>query len=118
MFGQQGKATLMSLIVVAIIFIGGFMAFKFIGTGMEKKQIKKEVFDTLGSTRGADRENEQLEAIIESILEKRNVEILEIHAELEKSVIHYTFSYRILIDYLLFKRSEVVTVEDQIENYG
>jgi len=118
MNGQRGKATFLSLIALAILFIGGFMAFKYIGTSVEKKQIKKEVFDVLGSTRGADRNSEQLEAIIEGILKRRDVEILEIGAELEKGVIYYYFSYRIRIDYLLFKRDEVVTVEDQIENYG
>ncbi len=118
MNGQRGKATFLSMIAVVILFIGGFMAFKYIGTSVEKKQIKKEVFDMLGSTRGADRENAQLEAIIEGILQKRNVEILEIQAELEKGVIYYSFSYKIKIDYLLFKRIEIIVVEDQIENYG
>ncbi len=118
MKGQRGKMTFMSLIALAILVLGGFMAFKFIGTNVEKKQIKKEVYDTLGSTRGGDRSNEELKAAIDAILRKRNVEILEIYAEMKASVVYYSFSYKITIDYLFFKRSEIVEVEGQIENYG
>ncbi|MBN2346390.1 MAG: hypothetical protein JXO51_08350 [Candidatus Aminicenantes bacterium] len=110
----------MSVIALAILVVGGYMAFKFIGYNLEKKQIKKEVFDTLGSTRGADRSNEELMDLIESVLRKKKVEILEVYAELDRatSVIQYSFKYRIVTDYLLFKRREIVEVVDQIENYG
>jgi hypothetical protein len=110
--------TFMSLIAMTILVIGGYMAFQFIGSNLEKKQIKKEVFDTLGSTRGGDRENAALVAVIEEILLKREIEILEIAAELERGVIHYSFSYRMVTNYLFFKRTEVIEVVDQIENYG
>ncbi|MCU0235973.1 MAG: hypothetical protein MUC72_02700 [Acidobacteria bacterium] len=116
---ERGKMTFMSLIAMLILVVGGYMAFKYIGTGITKKQIKKEVFDTLGSTRGGDRDNAQLVAIIEDILVKKNVEILDVAAELDnRSVIHYSFSYRIETDYLFFKSSEVVDVEGAIENFG
>jgi hypothetical protein len=118
MSGQRGKITIMSMIAFLILAFGAFAAFKFVGTGLEKKQIKKEVFDTLGNTRGQDRTSSDLEALITSILEKKGVEIQEVHAEMERSVIHYSFTYKIVADYWLFKRSEIVTVVDQIENYG
>ena len=80
---QQGKITFMSLIVFCILVLGGFMAFKYIGTGIEKKQIKKEVFDTLGSIRGSDSSTTPRSgrSSIE-VLEEKVVEILEVFAEL------------------------------------
>lgn len=120
MRGQNGKMTFMSLIALAILVVGGYMAFKYIGTGIEKKQIKKEVFDTLGSTRGGDKSNAELVAMIEGILAKREVEILDVAASLDRgnSIIRYSFSYRIETNYLLFKRSEIVEIVDEISNYG
>jgi len=120
MNGQRGKMTFMSLIAMAILIVGGFMAFKYIGSGMEKKQIKKEVFDMLGSTRGGDKDDAELAAIIEAVLKKRPIEILDVAATLDRntSVIRYSFSYRIEVDYLFFRRSEIVEVIDQIENFG
>lgn len=120
MNGQSGKMTFLSLIAVAILVVGGYMAFKYISNNFQKKQIKKEVFDTLGSTRGGEKENAELVAIIEGILEKNNVEILEVAAELDRStaMIRYSFSYRVEINYLLFRRSEIVDVVGEIANYG
>jgi hypothetical protein len=120
MNGQRGKMTFMSLIAMAILLVGGFMAFKYIGSGLEKKQIKKEVFDTLGSTRGGDKDDAELVALIEEVLKKRQIEILDVAATLDRSnsVIRYSFSYRIEVDYLFFRRSETVEVIDQIENFG
>jgi hypothetical protein len=120
MNGQRGKMTFMSLIAMAILIVGGFMAFKYIGSNLEKKQIKKEVFDTLGSTRGGDKDDAELVGLIEEVLKKRQIEVLDVAATLDRgnSVIRYSFSYRIVIDYLFFRRSEIVEVIDQIENFG
>ncbi len=118
MKGQSGKMTFMSLIAIAILAIGGYMAFQYIGSNLEKKQIKKEIFDTLGSTRGGDRDDAALMAVIEEILLKHDIEILEIAARLEGGVIRYSFSYRMVTNFLFFKRDEVIDVVDQIENYG
>lgn len=115
---QSGKMTFMSMIAMVILVVGGYMAFQFIGSNLEKKQIKKEVFDTLGTTRGGDRDDAALVAVIEEVLLKHKIEVLDIAATLERSVIHYSFSYSMVTDFLLFKRSEVIEVVDQIENYG
>jgi hypothetical protein len=118
MYGQRGKMTFMSLIVLAILVLGGFMAFKFIGTNLEKKQIKKDVFNSIGEVRGRDFTSEELQGIIEGVLSKKGVEVLELNAELEKSMIRYSFKYKIETDYFLFKRSEIVAVEDEVPNFG
>jgi len=119
MNSQQGKITFISLIVFVILAFGAFLAFKYVGTNLEKKQIKKEVFDTLGNTRGGDMGNAEITALIEDILKKKGVEVLEVSADVNRSgLINYSFQYRINTDYFLFQRSEVVAVVGQIENYG
>lgn len=120
MYGQRGKMTFMSLIALVILVLGGFMAFKFIGTNLEKKQIKKDVFNAIGEVRGHDFTDAELQGIVEGILVKKGVEILELNASLDKgrALINYSFKYRIETDYWLFKRSEIVEVADQIENFG
>ncbi len=119
MKGQTGKMTFMSLITLVILVLGGFMAFKFIGSNLEKKQIKKEVYDTLGTLRGGSRGAAAMTETIEEVLSKKKIEVLELSSELDaKNVFHYYFKYRIVTDYLLFKKSEIVEVNDQIENYN
>jgi hypothetical protein len=120
MKGQSGKITFLSLIVFVILVLGAFMAFKYISGSLTKKQIKIEVFDTLGSTRGGDMGNAAVSELIEGILRKKGVEVLEVNAEVDaaKAMIHYSFKYKLVINYLLFEHVETVEVVDQIENYG
>jgi len=120
MNGQRGKITFMDLIVFLILVLGGFMAFKFIATAIEKKQIKKEVFDSLGSMRGGEMESSRIQAAIERLLEKKKIEILEVYAELDnnKGMIYFSYKYKIDTNYLLFRRSEIIEVVDEMASYG
>lgn len=118
MNGQAGKMTFMSLIAVAILAAGGFMAFKYVGSNLERKQIKKEVYDTLGIARASDRDEASLAKVIEGVLAKHQIEILDVGVEVRASVIRYHFSYRQDVNYLFFKRAEVVEVTDEMEAYG
>jgi len=110
----------MNLVVFAILVFCGLMAFKFIASGIEKKQIKKEVFDTIGSTRSGDTDNSQVIAIIESILEKNKVEILDVSVNVDKpkAMIYFSFKYKIDTNYVLFRHSEIIEVTDEIATYG
>ncbi len=120
MNGQRGKITFMNLVVFLILVLGGFMAFKYIATGIEKKQIKKEVFDSLGSVRGGETDNAELTAVIERILEKKQIEPIEVFAQLDKNkgMIYFYYKYKINTNYLLFRRSEIIEVEDEMASYG
>ena len=56
---------------------------------------------------------------IEGVLQKKKIEVLALSSELDaRNVFHYRFQYKLETDYLLFKKSEVVEVVDQIENYN
>lgn len=116
--GQQGKTTFMSLIMLAVLVLVGFWAFKYLAGGWEKKQIKKEVFDTLGTIRGGMRTEAELLKAIEDVMAKKDVELLELGGELGPTVFRYSFTYRMVTDYLLFKKTETVRVDDQIENFN
>ena len=114
MNGQRGKMTFMSLIALVILVLGGFMAFKY-----HRHQPGKEA-DQEGGLRRHRRgprprfhRRQELQGIIEGVLQKKGVEILELIAELDKgkAMIHYSFKYKIDTDYLLFKRSEIVEVD-------
>ncbi len=118
MRNQQGKMTFMSLIMLAILVVGGFWAFKYLGSGWEKKQIKKEIFDTLGTIRGGMRTEAELLKAIEDVLAKKDVELLDLSGELGPTNFRYRFSYRMVTDYLFFKKSETIQVDDQIENFN
>jgi hypothetical protein len=120
MNGQQGKITFLSLIVFLIVVFAGFMAFKYIANSLEIKQIKKEVYDTLGTVRGRDIENADVLKIIDGVLQKRAVKLLEYDANVDKgrNIIHYSFKYEIVTDYLLFQHTETVEVVDDLANYG
>jgi hypothetical protein len=116
---QSGKMTFMSLIAILVMAVAGYMAFKYIGSGMEKKQVKKEVFDTLGTVRGGSRGAADMTEAIEGVLQRKKIEVLEMGSELDsRNVFHYRFTYKLVTDYLLFKKSEIVEVVDQIENYN
>jgi hypothetical protein len=110
--------TFMSLVMLAVVALGGFWAFKYIGSGWEKKQIKKQVFDTLGTIRGGMRTEAELLNAIQDVLAKKDVELLELGGELDSSSFRYRFRYRLVTDYLLFKKSETILVDDQIENFN
>jgi len=120
MNGQRGKITFLGLIVFVILVLVGFMAFKYIATGLEKKQIKIEVYDTLGTVRSGDISNSQSMEVIESVLQKKKIEILDIATDVDSSKgnIRYSFKYKIETDYLLFKHSEIVEVVSEIASYG
>jgi hypothetical protein len=116
---KQGKITLMNMIVFCILVLAGVMALKHAAGAIDKKQIKKEIYDEMGIFRGAALTEGKVEQIITDILAKRGIEPLDISYELDdKQKIHYYYKYELTINYLLFKRSEIVEVEGEMENYG
>lgn len=115
---EAGKMTFLSLVAVAILALGGFMAYKYIGSNLERKQIKKEVFDTVGIARGSSLEEASLTEVIEGVLAKHDVEVLDAGVETQGGMIRYYFSYSQEVNYLFFKRTETVEVSDEMDGYG
>jgi hypothetical protein len=116
---QKGKVTFLSVIAFCILVMAALIAFKYFANSIEKKQIHKEVVDTLGVTRNEDITDAKVKAIIEKILKQKSLEPLEVYAEVDrrKGKIHFSFKYEISTNYLLFKRNEIVEIEDEIDMY-
>ena len=116
---QKGKITFLSVIAFCILALAALMAFKYFVNVIEKKEIKKEIFDTMGVFRGVQLTEAKIREIVDEVLVKRSLQPLEIFTEFKShGIIHFSYKYEIRINYLLFKHNEIVAVEDEMENYG
>lgn len=116
---QKGKLTISNSIVLGILLLAGVMAFKYVSSQIDQKQIKKEIFDEMGVFRGPQLTQAKFEAIVTKALAKRSLEPLEMFFEIsEKAIVSFYYQYEITVNYLLFKRIETIEVEDEMENYG
>ena len=73
MRNQQGKANISAIIVMLLIFYGGFVAFKFISVRITKGQIKNDVINRFGFVRGPDFTEKQGRNIIREILAQHEI---------------------------------------------
>ena len=73
MRNQQGKANISAIIVMLLIFYGGFVAFKFIAVRITKGQIKNDVINRFGFVRGPDFTERQGRNIIREILAQHEI---------------------------------------------
>lgn len=116
---QKGKVTITSVMTFGILVLIALMTFKYFAANIDKKQIKKEVFDEVGIFRGSGLDEEKIREIIVQVLSKRSLKPMEIFAEIDsKGMVYYFFKYELTINYILFKRKELVEVEAEMENYG
>jgi hypothetical protein len=116
---QKGKITILNVIVFCIMVVAAIMAFKYFASGIDKKQIKKEIFDEIGTFRGTELNETKVREIIGKVLNKRSLQPLEVFSEFKSNgKISFFYKYEISIDYLLFKSNEIVEVEGEMDNYG
>ncbi|MEI6614684.1 MAG: hypothetical protein WCL37_07285 [Chrysiogenales bacterium] len=116
---QKGKITFLSVIVFCILAMAALMAFKYVVNAIDKKQIKKEIFDTMGVLRGSQLTEAKIREIVGQVLKKRSLQPLEVFSEFKSNgEIYFYYKYEVSINYLLFKHNEIVDVEGEMENYG
>ena len=116
---QKGKITVLSVMFFCIMILAALMAFKYITNGVEKKQIKIEIYDAMGVSRGSQLNEARIREIVEQVLNKRSLQPLEVFSEISsKGRIRFSYKYKVTVNYFLFKRSEIVAVEDEMDNYG
>ncbi len=116
---QKGKITVINTLVFCVLVFLGMMVFKYTAARIDQKQIKKEIFDEMGVFRGPQLTPARIEAIVTKALAKRSLEPLEVFAEIsDKGIISFYYEYEMTVDYILFKRTETIEVEDTMENYG
>lgn len=68
MRNQKGKVNISSILIVALLVYGGFVAFKIIASGVTKSQIKNEIIEKFGFERGSEFTPERGREIIRKIL--------------------------------------------------
>jgi hypothetical protein len=116
---QKGKITVMSMVVFCILVLAAIMAFRYFANGIENKQIKKEIFDEMGVFRGPELTDAKIREIVGNVLGKRSLQPLEVYSELKSNgTILFSYKYEVSVNYILFKRNEIVEVDDEMENYG
>jgi hypothetical protein len=116
---QQGKITILNVIVFCIMVLAALMAIKYLAKGIDQKQIKKEIFDTMGVFRGTQLTDAKIREIIGQVLSSRSLQPLEINIEFKSNAkIYFSYKYEVSVNYILFKRNEIVVIEDEMENFG
>lgn len=73
MKNQKGKANISSILIIAILVYGGFVAFKIISSRITRSQIKNEIIDKFGYIRGTQFTSEKGEQVIREILIEHNL---------------------------------------------
>jgi uncharacterized protein YneF (UPF0154 family) len=116
---QKGKITFFNVILLSIMTFAAFLAFKYIASSIDKKQIRKEIFDEIGIVRGRNLTEEKIREIITQVLSKRSLQPLEVFSEIKSNgMVSFSYRYEVTVNYLVFKHKEIVAVEDEMENYG
>jgi hypothetical protein len=116
---QKGKITFVNTLILCVLVVAGVVVFKYAVSRIDQKQIKKEIFDEMGVFRGPQLTQDKFEAIVAKALAKRALEPLETSFEINaKGLISFYYQYEQTVNYILFKRTEIVEVEDEMENYG
>jgi hypothetical protein len=65
---QSGKITLGTIVILALLVYGGFVAFKFITVRVGKTEIKNDIINRLGMVRGQDFTEDKGVELIEEVL--------------------------------------------------
>ena len=125
MMKQEGSINFTGLIMLFIIFYGGFAAIKFIAAGATDTQIKKEVIDTLGTMRGADfSENEGVKAVRDVLLEHDSIifdeyddNAVSVKLDRNKGRITFFYKYDVELNLLFFKKRRTVDVKEVVKSY-
>lgn len=122
---ENGRLNFTGLLMLAIVFYGGFAAVKFISTSLMLSQIDNEIVDDFGLKRGADFTEEQAMQAIRDILSRKDVifnpddpNAVDVQIDKNKGKIFYYYKFEVEVDYLFFKQKKVVEVEKDMNSYG
>lgn len=115
---QKGRMTFISLLITIILVYGGFAAFKYLRSYFAKKDLNKEVHDTLGVVRGGGFTGDKAEEVINGILRKDGFTPIEVSVQMAEGTITYHYKFELTTDYLFFKNRETVDVSEQMDTYG
>ena len=115
---QKGRMTIVSFLITIVLVYGGFAGYKFLKNYFLKKDLNKEVHDTLGTVRGGRFTGEQGEEVLNGILKKKGIVPIEVSVHIKEENLVYHYKFELTTDYLFFKNREMVDVSEQMEAYG
>jgi len=148
MRNQKGKVNITSILIVAVLVYGAFVAFKIISSRITKSQIKNEIIEKFGYIRGTEFTPEKGEEVIREILiahdlytedvigeeedenenedefgdKEINVEAygtrISVKIQQKGSKIWFSVEYVDEINLLLFKTKARYKFEDEMLNYN
>ena len=121
---QEGKFNLAGLLIMAVLFYGGYALVKMISASLMESQIENEVVDTFGVMRGADLTDDQAVKAIRDILlrndiifDEQDTGAIEVEIVKQEGKIYYYFKYEVETDYLFFKKRKVVEVDEEMQSF-
>ena len=137
----KGKITFSTIIIMVILFYGGFVAFKFISSRLTQTQLKNEIIEKLGYIRGSDFTIEKGEETIREIMitygfyveadeseesqpaagdpsEKIPPSRIIVQINENGAKIRFRVDYTDVLNLVLFKKKNFITLEAEVTNYN
>jgi hypothetical protein len=121
---QQGKMNITGLLLLVVIFYGGFVAIKLISASVTETQIEKEVVETLALYRGADFTEEEAMKKIREVIRKHDVifeekeeNAVDVQIDMKSGKIFYYYKYGMVVDLIFWTKEKAVVVDKEIRSY-
>ncbi len=119
---EDGKVTIIGLIIIVLVVYGSFCAVKLVSANYMEKQIEKEVIDSFGLARGADFDPERAMDLICDILDQKGViyddeEEEEMNVYIQKGQINYSFRYQYEVNLIFYTSKRNIKVQHVMQNF-
>jgi len=122
---NSGKLTFTGMVVIALIFFGGYISVQLITSAITKGEIAKQVKDRLGKIRGFSLTNDQAEEHIYKILSKQKGIIfgksewdaISVRIDNENRTLSYYFEYGMETNFIFYKKRNKVQVKDSMRSF-
>ena len=120
---QQGKMNITGLLLLVIIFYGGYVAVKLISASMTETQIEKEVVEELALYRSSDLTDEEAMKHIRNVIGKHDVIFddekgsVDVQIDRKAGKIFYYYKYGMEVNLIFWTKEKTVEVEDEIRSY-
>lgn len=121
---QDGKLTITGILMILIVFYGGYVAVKIISADVMETQIAKEVKEKISILRGADfTEGDAMAAIIEIvkshdvIFNDKEKGAVSVIIDRNRGRITYQLTYDVESNLIFTSRRKTYTIKDELASY-
>lgn len=111
------------LLILVIIFYGGYVAVKLISASMTETQIEKEVVERLAMYRSTDLTDEDAMKHIREVIGKHDVIFddeqggVDVQIDRKGGKIFYYYKYGMEVDLIFWTKEKTVEVDSEIRSY-